>query len=82
MSVEMGSHPFMTLAAGAGMDLDEVRALAEAGNLEVAVRRYRERQGAPGAKRLTGRQAAAVLRRRAETGARQRQVELLRRRAA
>ncbi|WP_060179552.1 hypothetical protein [Streptomyces sp. IMTB 1903] len=81
MSVEMGT-PFRSLAAGAGMDVEEVRELAEAGNLEVAVRRYQERQGAPGAKRMTGRQAAALLRRRGAATARQRQVELLRRRAA
>ncbi|WP_405423532.1 hypothetical protein [Streptomyces erythrochromogenes] len=81
MSVEMGT-PFRSLAAGAGMDVEEVRELAEAGNLEVAVRRYQERQGAPGAKRLTGRQAAVLLRRRGAATARQRQVEMLRRRAA
>lgn len=81
MSVEMGT-PFKSLAAGAGMDLEEVRELAEAGNLEVAVRRYQERQGAPGAKRMTGRQAAVMLRRRTAATGYQRQVELLLRRAA
>lgn len=81
MAVEIGSDPFRSLAEGAGMDLETVRSLAEGGSLELAVRRYQRRKTASEPARMTGRQAFAALRSRANLTPRQAQVEVMRRKA-
>ncbi|WP_097867435.1 hypothetical protein [Streptomyces sp. rh34] len=77
---EHDGDPLAWLAAGAGMDLDTVRSLAKGGNLAPAVLRYQRRKDEE--QRVAGGKSG-----RPELGTqlltpRQRQVELLWRRAA
>ncbi|MFD6803152.1 hypothetical protein [Streptomyces cyaneofuscatus] len=77
---EHDGDPLAWLAVGAGMDLDTVRSLAKGGNLAPAVLRYQRRKDEE--QRVGGGKS-----RQRDLGAqlltpRQRQVELLRKRAA
>ncbi|MFC9033887.1 hypothetical protein [Streptomyces arboris] len=77
---EHDGDPLAWLAAGAGMDLDTVRSLAKGSNLAPAVLRYQRRKDEE--QRVAGGKS-----RQRDLGAqqltpRQRQIELLRKRAA
>ncbi len=79
---ETASHALLSLAEGAGMDLDTVRMLAANESLEIAVQRYKRRKAAAREQRMEGAQARAAIGGPRTLTPHQAKVELLRRRAA